>query len=83
MWNVSYLVVPLNIWPTGIVTEGPKMYPELISAVTLYTVQKSAMLGILQAERIGLALVQVDIVQEKEPETNSGKDYENDNDNVT
>ena len=34
MWNVSYFVAQLNIWPTGIVTEGPKMYPELISAVT-------------------------------------------------
>jgi hypothetical protein len=41
------------------------------------------MLGPLQAERIGLPLIQVDNVQEREPETGSGKDYENDNDNLS
>ena len=28
------LCCTVNIWPTGIVTEGPKMYPEIISANT-------------------------------------------------
>ena len=74
MWNVSYFVVPLNVWPTGIVTQGPKMYPELISAITQQTLQKSAILGALQAERRGTPLVQVDNIQEREPETGRRED---------
>lgn len=57
------------------------MYPELISAVTQQTMQKSAMLGVLRAERRGSPFVQMDNIQEGEPETDRGKDYENDDDN--
>jgi len=39
------------------------------------------MLGVLRAERRGSPFVQMDNIQEGEPETDRGKDYENDDDN--
>ena len=36
MWNVTCFVLPLVVWPTGIVTEGPKVYLEVISAIARY-----------------------------------------------
>jgi hypothetical protein len=39
------------------------------------------MLGELQAQRRGSPLVQVDNIQEREPETGRAKKFENDDDN--